>query len=109
MSWTEADSVSYQQLAAVAVPDRAEQIATLLTLLPFGVSDLARVVELGCGEGRLSEAILKAYPSAQVLAFDGSAEMRAQAGTRLEQFGERATVAEFELQRPEWFARVDGA
>jgi hypothetical protein len=52
VSWTEADSRLYQELAAVAVPDGAEQMAALLTLLPFGPGDAARVVELGCGEGR---------------------------------------------------------
>jgi hypothetical protein len=35
MTWTESDSRLYQELATVAVPDRAEQMAALLTLLAF--------------------------------------------------------------------------
>jgi len=108
VSWTEADSRLYQELAAVAVPDRAEQMAALLALLPFGPGDAARVVELGCGEGRLSAAILAAYPTASVLALDGSADMRAQAAARLAVFGTRATVDAFDLTSDTWWPVLDG-
>ena len=97
MSWTEADSALYRALAAVAVPDRVEQMAALLTLLPLGTSDAGRVVELGCGEGRLAAAILGAYPQVRVLALDGSEDMRAQTTSRLESFGGRGDVGELDL------------
>ena len=44
MTWTESDSELFQELAAVGVPDRAEQMATLLALLPFGAGESGRVV-----------------------------------------------------------------
>ena len=47
MSWTESDSRLYQELAAAAVPDRDEQMATLLTLTPLSPADTGLVVELG--------------------------------------------------------------
>jgi tRNA (cmo5U34)-methyltransferase len=106
-NWTEDDSRLYQQLAAIAVPDRAEQMAILLTLLPFGEQAAARVVELGCGEGRLSWAIQTAYPRASVVALDGSAEMRGATGARLDR--SRARVESFELASDDWLALVDGA
>ena len=109
MSWTEADSALYQELAAVAVPERAEQMAALLVLLPFGPEEAGRVVELGCGEGRLTQAILDAYPQATALALDGSAEMRAQTAARLERFGQRARVGEFALDSDAWWLLVEGA
>ena len=52
-SWSEADSQLHQKLALAAVPTRSEQIATLLTLLPFNPAEPFRAVELGCGEGIL--------------------------------------------------------
>jgi tRNA (cmo5U34)-methyltransferase len=94
-------------LAAVAVPDRVEQMAALLTLLPFGPGDAGRVVELACGEGRLTEALLDAFPAARVLALDGSADMRARAAERLRRFGERADVADFALESEAWWPRAD--
>ena len=33
--WTETISDTYRQLAQIAVPSRDQQIATLLTLMPF--------------------------------------------------------------------------
>jgi len=108
VSWTEADSGLYRALAAVAVPDRAEQMATLLTLLPFGTAEAGRVIELGCGEGRLAAAILSAYPRASVLALDGSDDMRAQTTARLQSFGGRAEIAALDLPRADWFDYLDG-
>ena len=46
-SWSEDASALYRRLAPVAVPDRAQQIATLLTLLPYGAGDAFRVLESG--------------------------------------------------------------
>jgi hypothetical protein len=46
MAWREADSQLYQGLASIAVPRRAEQMAAILTLLPFGPEDSAKMVEL---------------------------------------------------------------
>jgi SAM-dependent methyltransferase len=109
VSWTEADSRLYQQLAAIAVPDRAEQVAALLTLLPVAPDEPARVVELGCGEGKLSAAVLDAFPRASVLALDGSADMRRTTAQRLADFGDRARVEPFELGSDAWWFLVDGA
>jgi cyclopropane fatty-acyl-phospholipid synthase-like methyltransferase len=108
MSWTEADSSLYRALAAVAVPDRAEQMAVLLTLLPLGTDEVGRVVELGCGEGRLAGAVLTAYPRVSVLALDGSEEMREQTSARLRGFGERAEVGALDLHDDDWFGTLDG-
>lgn len=106
--WSESDSALFQSIAAVAVPAREEQIATLLTLLPFTPSESFRVVELGCGEGLFSYALLECFPRAEVLALDGSAAMRAQAARRLQAFQGRAAVEAFDLHATEWWPRLQG-
>jgi len=107
--WSEADSRLYRELAAIAVPDRAEQIAALLTLAPFAAADPFRIVELGCGEGRLGRALLSFFPHARYLGLDGSASMRHETAERLRAFGERAEVAGFDLAVIDWRDRVRGA
>lgn len=107
--WTEDDSQLYQKIAPVAVPARAEQLATLLTLLPFGREDTFRAVEVGSGEGILSELVLTCFPQATVLALDGSEEMQAQTHRRLRQFGPRANVKAFELMSNEWHIHLRNA
>lgn len=107
--WIEADSVQYRELANVAVPARDEQIATLVALLPFAPQEAFRVVEVGCGEGVLSYAILDCFPRASVTALDGSPSMVAYAAQLLHRFGARASVFPFSLATSEWLSPVDSA
>ena len=101
----------YQKMAAVAVPARAEQIAVVVALLPFGRDDAFRVVDVGAGEGALSAAVLDCYPRSEVHALDGSQSMRERTAARLVRFGRRARVEPFRLEDPSggWLGAMDGA
>ena len=105
----EADWRTYRAMAPAAVPSRAEQIATLLTLCPFQQDDSFRAVELGAGEGHLSQALLELFPNASVLALDGSFEMLELARARLGRFGARGRTDTFDLKSEDWLPAVDGA
>ena len=107
--WTEDDSALYRELSAVAVPRREEQLAALVALLPFGRDEAFGVVELGCGEGVLAAAVLDSYPRASVLALDGSASMLREASARLDRFGKRARLEEFDLGSSNWRSSMAGA
>jgi predicted O-methyltransferase YrrM len=100
---------TYRTLAPAAVPARAEQIATLLTLFPFQQSDSFRVVELGTGEGHLARAALDAFPNATLLGLDRSFRMLEIANARLARFGSRAATDSFELSSEGWLPLIDGA
>lgn len=102
----EADWEVYRRLAPAAVPDREEQLAVLIGLLPSGVG---RIVELGCGEGHLSAALLHCLPETTVLALDGSDAMRELASQRLGAYGGRAKVEGFDLESEEWLDLINGA
>jgi len=54
-----------------------------------GITQDATVLDVGCGTGRVTEALLELVPSGRVLAIDASADMVGLARTRL---GERAQV-----------------
>ena len=105
VGWTEEDSKRYQELAAVAVPAREEQMAALMALLPFRQDEPFRAIELGCGEGFLAFALLECFPQASVVALDGSAVMRARTTDRTRRFGARAQVEVFELDAADWLER----
>ena len=107
--WTENSSKMYRSLAQIAVPQRSEQIATLLTLLPFDQDQVFRVVELASGEGRLAAAILQSFPKTTLLALDISEEMRAETTRRLSAFGERGTVAPFDMASSDWYPQMQDA
>jgi tRNA (cmo5U34)-methyltransferase len=107
--WTEDDSATFREIAAIAVPRRREMTATIISLVPFAAADTFRIVELGAGEGALSAALLDAHPNATLLALDGSASMRAAATTRLAPFGDRARVRAFDLASLDWWDSMHGA
>lgn len=109
--WDEEASLVYRKMAAVAVPSRAEQIAVVVALLPFGRDDAFRVVDVGAGEGALSAAVLDCYPRSEVSALDGSQSMRERTAARLGRFGRRARVAPFRLEDLSggWLDAVEGA
>jgi tRNA (cmo5U34)-methyltransferase len=96
-------------LASVAVPAREEQMATLLSLLPFGREEAFHVVELASGEGMLSQAIVEAFPAATVMALDGEESMRQATATRLRPYGERAQVAAFDIAGVTWYGVLESA
>jgi trans-aconitate 2-methyltransferase len=68
----------------------------------------ARVLDAGCGSGRLTEVMLERLPAATLVALDSSEQMLVQARQRLARFGNRvefveASLEDFTLPRP-----VDG-
>ncbi len=109
LNWAEESSAIYRELAAIAVPQRAEQMATLLTLIPFAQTESFRALELGSGQGCLAQALLAAFPHATVLALDGSESMRAEATRRLRPFRQRAAVQAFDLFSEGWLAHAQNA
>jgi tRNA (cmo5U34)-methyltransferase len=107
--WSEADSRLYRELAEIAVPRRAEQIAAIVTLTPFAPDAEFAIIELACGEGLLGEALLQSFPRARYLGFDGSESMRQETIGRLAGFGGRVRVEAFDLFASDWLGQVTGA
>jgi ubiquinone/menaquinone biosynthesis C-methylase UbiE len=101
-AWTESDSRAFIDLADVAVPGREEQTDLLLSLVPACEGETFRAVELACGEGVFAERLLERYPNAHLAAFDGSDTMIEAARLRLDRFGDRVQVTQFELDQPDW-------
>jgi trans-aconitate 2-methyltransferase len=59
-----------------------------------------RVLDAGCGTGRVTEWLVERLPEGHVVALDASAEMLAECRRRLGRFGERVTFVEADLARP---------
>jgi trans-aconitate 2-methyltransferase len=77
-----------------------------------------RVLDAGCGSGRLTEELLNRVPAGAVVALDSSSQMLEQARQRLSRFGKRVefvqaslqefTLPDFQSATPESAKPVDG-
>lgn len=106
--WTEEDSEIYLAIADIAVPRRGEMMSALLAAMPFAREAPLRLVDLGAGDGAFAQTLLDAFPSATILALDGSEAMRRAATARLARFGGRARIGSFQLDTIDWWDRLDG-
>ncbi|MEA2025413.1 MAG: methyltransferase domain-containing protein [Chloroflexota bacterium] len=59
-----------------------------------------RVLDVGCGSGRVTERLLERLPSGSAIALDGSASMLEEAQRRLARFGDRVTYLQADLGTP---------
>ncbi len=99
-SWSEDDSGVYRNIARYAVPERERQIE-IVTGLVRAADTEGDVLDLCCGEGLLSEAIMVAFPDVRILAYDGSDTMLAEARRRVPD-PDRLTTKCIELAAADW-------
>ncbi len=97
--WDEDDSRAFIDHGRIFVPDREEQIETLLGLIP---PSPRHVVELCCGEGALAGAVLGRFPSCVVHAYDRSPAMLEHARAALAAHGDRFEGILFDLADRSW-------
>ena len=98
--WTDTDTDAFARYGDALVPRREEQIATVCDLL--GDLPVPYVLDLCCGEGRLSQEYLRRTPGARVMLMDGSAEMLSKAGQRLAEFGGRHAQVQADIADRGW-------
>ncbi len=99
-AWQESDSSNFIDYGRFFVPDREEQIATFLDVIPDPGEGL--LVELSCGEGLLSQALLDRFPRARILALDLSPAMLEAARARLAGHCDRFSTLQFDLADRSW-------
>jgi tRNA (cmo5U34)-methyltransferase len=102
-AWDEEDSREFLDDGRFFVPEREAQIAAIGALIPRPPeSEPAHLVELCCGEGLLSGALLARFPRAVVHGYDGSEAMLAHARAALARFGDRFDTRRFDLHDAGW-------
>ena len=92
MSQTDWNAVAYDDLSD---PQFEWGMAVLETLQMRGDE---RVLDAGCGSGRLTEELLGRVPAGAVVALDSSPQMLEQARQRLSRFGQRVEFVHASLQ-----------
>ncbi len=100
--WNEGNSATFLDLGEIFVPNRTEQIQTLLQLIPARIDEAFTLVELAAGGGILAQAILEHFPACHYVALDGSSTMREQMVQKLATYRNRLTISPFLLEQQAW-------
>ncbi|MDQ5824793.1 MAG: class I SAM-dependent methyltransferase [Chloroflexota bacterium] len=99
--WQETDSETFVEYGSYFIPDREVQTDIICSLIP-PASGEARMLDLCCGEGVLTYALLERFPDSRVLGYDGSETMLDTARAALSIFAERFETRQFDLADTSW-------
>ena len=98
--WSEDESTVYRDISRYAVPQRERQIALIVDRVARAAAT-GDVLEICCGEGLLSVALLDRLPGIRVHAYDGSESMLAAARERAGG-GDRLVTRVIDLAASDW-------
>ena len=103
---TEALSKTFLEGVRGAIPLAAEQTDVMLRIIRTDRPNIERILELGCGDGILGQAVLTQYPDAEGVFLDFSEAMIQAAKTRLSSKHKRVEFIIQDFGKPEWVNAV---
>lgn len=101
-AWQESDSARFLDLGLVYTPRRYEIRDAFLDLIPATADEAFQGVEIGIGQGWLTDAMLQRFPRARMIGLDGSETMLVAASQLLAPHGDRVELRRFALEDPSW-------
>ena len=105
-AWDDTDSQLFIELGEIVVPSRDEQARLICDLVPASPGEHFMGVDIGCGEGLLSKAILERYPEAQMTLLDGSDSMLTRAADNLGEYAYQIDLRQFDLFESDWLEEL---
>lgn len=87
-------------------PSRDEQNETILSLIPAKPEEHFTFVELGCGGGQLSVAILTEFPQSKAICIDKTDYMLNTARENLAPFGDRVNIKQLDFKGTQWLSEI---
>ena len=93
-------------LNKTVIPNAADQIHALLHILRNNEQPLLRFVDLGAGDGIISQIILDQFDDSTAVLVDFSKPMLEAAEKRLWEYKDRAVIVEADLSSPDWQRQV---
>jgi methylase of polypeptide subunit release factors len=73
--WKQEKAIDYDRKQGVLIPRKDELLDTIVDFIPFAPDDQLRILDVGAGQGALSERILNKFQRARVRLLDSSSLM----------------------------------
>lgn len=89
-----------------AIPLAHEQIGVMMSILKSRTQPVEKFMDLGCGDGILSAAILGEYPSSRGVLVDFSEPMLGQAREQFKEYSDHLTFMNLDYGDPAWVNRI---
>jgi SAM-dependent methyltransferase len=86
---------------------RSERLKHLAWLVAATQPPTASVVDVGCGTGSVTAAVLRALPDSRAVGVDLDPAMLVLAEARLKAFGDRVRLVQADLREPAWMEAVE--
>jgi ubiquinone/menaquinone biosynthesis C-methylase UbiE len=105
--WQRSDlSQTFLEGVRGAIPLASEQLEVMWRIIAAARPQLSYFLDLGCGDGILSQAILTRFPDAKGILLDFSAPMLEAARQRLSPFRDRLEFVRADFGEPQWVETV---
>ena len=104
--WKDRQVSDYDRKQRLLVPRKDELLDTVVDFLPFEEEQPVHILDVGAGQGALSERILQRFSQAHVTLLDASAEMLAVAEQRLAAYASRVSLGLGDFCAVDWDAAV---
>ena len=104
--WTGNEVTIYERKQRLLAPRKDEVLDTIVDLVPFDEQHEFCIVDVGAGQGALSERILRRFERAHVVLFDASTEMLAVAEKRLARYAPRFSTMVGDFNDVAWYKPI---
>ncbi|HTY95675.1 MAG TPA: class I SAM-dependent methyltransferase [Solirubrobacteraceae bacterium] len=106
-TWQQSDlATTFLERRSDFVPLLDVQEDIVLRLLQRRGRPISRFLDLGCGDGALTQLLVDAYPSAEVVMVDFSPPMLERAGERLRRIRVQGSLWRADLNDPSWASEL---
>lgn len=105
--WQGREVTDYERKQRLLVPRKDEILDTIADFIPFDEDQNFHILDVGAGQGALSERVLTRFTRAHVTLCDSSAEMLAVAEKRLATHASRISTVVADFNAENWLAQID--
>ena len=105
--WQGKEVTDYERKQRLLVPRKDEILDTIVDFIPFDEDQDFHILDVGAGQGALSERVLTRFTRAHVTLCDSSVEMLAVAEKKLAAHASRISTVVSDFNTENWHAQMD--